>query len=902
RLIKGKTDLIKLIGAPVILPNVILLPISKGEKKVTPPLTDDSKLEIDRNHTELKRLTNAYEELRMIREITIENESEMQPPIQHQPINIEGDIATQRSFDLGKKVLTSPQNLSFNLRKEHFAGMSVPTKEVLDELGITEKTKYSKALSQIEARGQGLSLDIAKRTPSYSRKILIGTSLINLTDIQDQIIGPVPIDLSDTLICDYHFPFKIADLRIIEQELLDYVAGEIAHVENIMQGEMKDRGTRRSKMVENTFYSSSEREETNEKDTQTTERYTLEKEISKTVKEDKALELNGKVDMQYYGPVNVQASLSAGYSTSNSSEESTRNAISFAKDIVQRSAQKVIEKIKQEQTLKTIDEFEETNRHLLNNVSGQHHVVGVFRWLNKEYKVWLKNYGKRAIYELMIPEPAAYHLFAMTQKNDDSGITFMEPKMPSGLNSHKDITALNYHLWGALFNADLTPPPPQSIITSKGISHVSTAHTVSVGEVIIPQGYRALNAWVNFHGPNWQNSWGTVMFGLHEIFHGPNWTLNNESDTVKVTLWSFGAWSAAHIDVESVITPEFLETWKIKTYKAIIDAYEAKKATYDNAIAEAKANAGIVIRGNNPLYNTTIIETELKKNAIRLMTHCNPLHSSAMLDEGDFDCCQVMREAPYIKFVEQVFEWRNMVYEFYPYYWAEKNHWSNLYNLSDTDPLFQNFLKAGYARILVPVTPGFAQAAMNFVTLGTPHLNDLALMPVMDIINGLDEDAPTMKSARVSTQSNIDLTAPGPTIDGVTMVAGDRLLVRFQNLESENGVYIWQADMTPIPMIRANDADSNSELSLSIIAVTAGSDSGFMFKETEIIGQIGQDPVVYKIAAEVINESLLIPTELTILECQSAGIEPTKMKILGLCATPGIMASPPGDITPPHEH
>ena len=155
-------------------------------------------------------------------------------------------------------------------------------------------------------------------------------------------------------------------------------------------------------------------------------------------------------------------------------------------------------------------------------------------------------------------------------------------------------------------------------------------------------------------------------------------------------------------------------------------------------------------------------------------------------DEGGFDCCQVMQESPYITFVEQVFEWGNMVYEFYPYYWAEQTQWTSLYNLSDTDPLFQNFLKASYARILVPVTPGYNLAAMNFVTLGKPDLNDLAAMPVLDIINGMDEDAPTLAPARVSTQADVNLAGPGATIDGVALGRGDRVLVRFQTSVPEN--------------------------------------------------------------------------------------------------------------------
>ena len=45
-------------------------------------------------------------------------------------------------------------------------------------------------------------------------------------------------------------------------------------------------------------------------------------------------------------------------------------------------------------------------------------------------------------------------------------------------------------------------------------------------------------------------------------------------------------------------------------------------------------------------------------------------------------------------------------------------------------------------------------------------------------------------STRVATTANITLSGPGSTIDGITMVSGDRVLVKDQTTASENGVYI----------------------------------------------------------------------------------------------------------------
>jgi hypothetical protein len=55
------------------------------------------------------------------------------------------------------------------------------------------------------------------------------------------------------------------------------------------------------------------------------------------------------------------------------------------------------------------------------------------------------------------------------------------------------------------------------------------------------------------------------------------------------------------------------------------------------------------------------------------------------------------------KFMEQAFEWSVMDYTFYPYYWANKERWDDLYLTEDLDPLFRSFLQAGMARVIVTV-------------------------------------------------------------------------------------------------------------------------------------------------------------------------------------------------------
>ena len=98
-------------------------------------------------------------------------------------------------------------------------------------------------------------------------------------------------------------------------------------------------------------------------------------------------------------------------------------------------------------------------------------------------------------------------------------------------------------------------------------------------------------------------------------------------------------------------------------------------------------------------------------------------------------------------------------------------------------------------------------------------------------------------SARVGTQSNINLASPGATIDGVTMASQDRVLVRNQSTQSQNGIYVWNGASTA--MTRSLDASTFAELEQAIITVEEGTDAGTTWRQTQINGTIDVSNVIF---------------------------------------------------------
>ena len=98
-------------------------------------------------------------------------------------------------------------------------------------------------------------------------------------------------------------------------------------------------------------------------------------------------------------------------------------------------------------------------------------------------------------------------------------------------------------------------------------------------------------------------------------------------------------------------------------------------------------------------------------------------------------------------------------------------------------------------------------------------------------------------SARVGTQSNINLSSPGATIDGITMASQDRVLVRNQSTQSQNGIYVWNGASTA--MTRSLDASTFAELEQAIITVEEGTDAGTTWRQTQINGVIDTNNVIF---------------------------------------------------------
>lgn len=568
------------------------------------------------------------------------------------------------------------------------------------------------------------------------------------------------------------FGFKqlgIADYLKVEQSVHCYIEGEVSHIENIMGREYKEKATRRLVRTEDTTTTSSESERENLTDTSTTDRFEMHTEIAKVIQETR--DMSGFVNTGYS---NSGFSIDAGlaFANNSSSENSTNVAVTKAQEITERAMDRVVARIKEERIRKVIEEFEENNKHGFDNREGDKHVVGVYRWVDKLYKNQIFNYGRRLMFEFMIPEPARLHLLGMQPDALPNGTALLQapadPRTSGGsmaIPGYLSLDETKASYWAGVYNAEVSAKP-ENIITAGESFNInlnggSTLADVECnsgnGKVTIPEGYRAISATGIFNAVS-DNKGGRGR--LLSLTIGNRTKTNGETFGAKTIMLDTAAYVGAgeamvnqqfsqlqignevpvsftlgnHISgdisvtVKCQLTEAALNEWKQKAFKAIIDAYEQKLEEY-NAKLEEQKNVAVEIKRTNPGFYRQMENMILRKNCISYLIDRTPsaqnTYGKTMAAGTEFTNYEVTLNqqladyGAFVKFMEQAFEWNIMSYNFYPYYWAPRSSWKEKYQFDEaTDPLFRNFIQAGMAQVIVTVRPGFEEAVYHYLKTG----------------------------------------------------------------------------------------------------------------------------------------------------------------------------------------
>lgn len=644
--------------------------------------------------------------------------------------------------------------------------LSPTTRAVLSGLGIDPATRAIdrvvaavdaarmssvRGLAMLEQSVAALSIGAVGQTPVAVPQPPIGGSMT-----------PNPPGGVSTLVPTTHgtiHAIGVTDLLVVRQNLKGYAARDVSHVENILRGEEKHREHTRSVTTETFQLTEAIRSKEQEHELDSTDRFEMNRAASEVIS-DQASTSAGLTVSGSYGPTvdfeaNVQGSLESAR------ERASEFASQYSHEITEKSRTKVSEQIRQHQSVRIVTAVEDKNHHEFSNVGGDGNVAGVYQWLEKVYEAQIYDYGLRAIFDFVVPEPAALVIHAMKSGLADA-TRVVKPRdftiTPAHINSN------NYQRYMLDWEATGISPPPEPFVTvSKTFRGGPDAEggstrgmTVDGAEQVLLEGYQAVQATVTARWGTWNVDSAVaevirVAIGNRVHSFGPAplntnvWStvLDGEVGSIPVVVRTFRTSSfVLAIEVKCQRTARAMEKWQLETHAALLQAYQQQRAAYQQALKDLQSRANIDSSGRNPAENRATERRELKRACISILTaqHFDPFGAVDIGSDGlpQVNLAAADDEGPYVRFFEQAFEWHNATYLFYPYFWGRRSTWIESLQYEDADPRFVDFLRAGAARVSIPVRPGFELALEHFLSTGEvwnggelPPITDPLYVPIV---------------------------------------------------------------------------------------------------------------------------------------------------------------------------
>lgn len=527
------------------------------------------------------------------------------------------------------------------------------------------------------------------------------------------------------------FRASVGDLLVVRHRLVRYEPGEIAHVENVLARETKERLHRRLVRTEDTLVTETESRREEERDLQTTERLELATEANEVLRRDLRLDAEASMSARYGPAVDVDVSASA--TSQSSSERSDRTSSSFARDVTERALRRVSERRRTERTTRRVEAVLERNHHRIDNQGGERTLLGVYQWLDRVVESRVVRYGRRLLFDVVVPEPAAVILHALTRRVVDDP-DLVEPP-PFELDA-LDLDEWNYASLAQRYGATGIEPPPEPYVTVarafEGVGDTATGESTKSAELLIPEGYAAMTgaAVVTLvHGVGAQSHGVDVVVGRNGLRFDADdswlrtFPMAHETGALAIGLKTFRIRVyTVVVQVACARTDRALDAWRLRTHQAIAEAHRERVREYEERRARVGMLAQQEARGRSEEANDRTIRAELRRGTIAVLTG-EQFDGPTGLVPGstglpDPDPATVGTFARRVRFLEQAFEWTQLQATFQPYFWSAKPRWLDKVFLDDVDPRYGEFLRAGAARVVVSVRPGFEAAVTQFLETG----------------------------------------------------------------------------------------------------------------------------------------------------------------------------------------
>ncbi|MEO6549804.1 MAG: hypothetical protein ABIN94_17515 [Ferruginibacter sp.] len=637
--------------------------------------------------------------------------------------------ASQLSEAKSKRFITATSARVLTVKDEVVRKLDPSVLTILQDESVDLKTTAYSQLAKIvadKARIIGLLLDPCSRRKEVTKIYRLGINAFAVkptttTFSTDALKVP---DFSKAITK----PLGIGNLQVVRQELLGYEAKEISHIENVLEGEVLRHSTNRIDISEVTITDETQTTQSEERDLQSTVRNEM---VSETQKEA------------------GQSTSAQDQTTSSSYGKLVENSKSnFAKSVTDRAVSSLTQQVRHQRIQREKKTFKEKSVHEFDNSkTGAKNITGIYQWVDKKLKTRIMNYGLRMLYDVVVPEPAAFLIESLKNAPQPEGLELVKPDIfdmcPTCIDTFNyGCLAAKYGVTGAV-----TPPPDDFLFTKQHVDFAveGPKQTQGLGNtnvngfyfkaytINIPENYKAVHGYIQMVTPLLYDVIDVHLeFNIgenhHFILEYPvlyvPFQMASETGEIPVTFRSHGGiyqYSYA-IAITCLRTDKAYEQWQLKTHAAIQGGYNRQLAEYQDKLSKFQAMVRAqMAQAANYAHNPSIEQAELKKAFIYLLLgehfgHAFVPSPNPLLTPPD--PVYIKKWGAMVAFFERAFEWENIMFTYYPYFWGQTARWGELILIQDISPQFEEFLKAGAARVVVPIRPGFEASLAHYHETG----------------------------------------------------------------------------------------------------------------------------------------------------------------------------------------
>ena len=444
-----------------------------------------------------------------------------------------------------------------------------------------------------------------------------------------------------------------------------------------------------------------------------------------------------------YGPVNVTASFN--YSVQDSASSSAEASRKRSQEITNKASSRVKREHKVSFRVASAAGTEDQTVQKIKNPDPQKAIRVDYYQLIRKWRVDLERYGLRLTYDITIPEPGSdilSRLLEIQELEENLSHEFKFDLAPD------KITRDNYQTHAAKYQASVEDPPEEelSYIEHKEENYdtydSAPAYEFKSLEFNIDPRYRAtkivLKSWLTsfenleagslgWDVPSASGGWDIEVISGAPINASGKVPIIYEVNKVGGYL----AW----VQITAKLKDEVLKSWQLKAWNSLRDAaetnFEANRQRYRDRLQQLKEQ----LEDIDALTLRKIEREEVMKGVIRWLfgptfrfvpklplqqdQHLGlDLYGSEEQLASDAIWRKMSAYGEVIKFLHSAIEWENMLYFLYPYFWTHPKEWNDRKYIRHPDAMHQQFLKAGSARVVLTIRPGFEDSFLSLMEVG----------------------------------------------------------------------------------------------------------------------------------------------------------------------------------------